>query len=76
MRSGGCAGWGGTVIGLLTSVSGILARRVEGSSVWGVLALGGVAVMAACGWGGTGPSTGVERRALSADFLERQAVNY
>jgi exo-beta-1,3-glucanase (GH17 family) len=33
-------------------------------------------LLAACGGGGNTPATGVERRALSADFLQRQAINY
>ena len=54
----------------------LLARRFQGLRVRAVLALACVALMSACGGGGKAPSTGVERRALSADFLQRQAVNY
>lgn len=40
------------------------------------LGLVGAGLLASCGGGGNLPVTGVERRALSAEFLQRQAINY
>lgn len=51
------------------------ARRFAGLRLGLALAFAGLALLAACG-GGTVPSTGVERRALSAEFRQSQAVNY
>jgi exo-beta-1,3-glucanase (GH17 family) len=53
------------------------ARRFGRFLVGAVLGVVVTLLLASCG-GGSGnlPVTGVERRALSADFLQRQAVNY
>jgi exo-beta-1,3-glucanase (GH17 family) len=47
-------------------------RLLIGAFLGAVVAL----LLAACGGGGNIPATGVERRALSAEFLQRQAINY
>ena len=49
-----------------------------GARRWGgaALALALVAVLVACGGGGTTPVTGVQVRALSPEFSSRKAVNY
>jgi exo-beta-1,3-glucanase (GH17 family) len=58
---------------LNTGAAALSARR--GALAW-LLALVAALVIAACGGGGVVPSTGVQQRALSADFSTRKAVAY
>jgi exo-beta-1,3-glucanase (GH17 family) len=58
---------------LNTAAAALSARR--GALAW-LLALVAALVIAACGGGGVVPATGVQQRALSADFSTRKAVAY